>query len=75
MYISYTYLCRNFKPYPQSPREQKGEIQRKGDDYMKKQLKEAALELAAASIWLVIMFAIVCATVALADVVNNLLTK
>lgn len=42
---------------------------------MKKQLKEAALELAAASIWLVIMFAVVCATVALADVVNNLLTK
>ena len=35
---------------------------------MKKLLKDAALELAAASIWLVIMFAFVCATVALADV-------
>jgi len=75
IYISYTCLCRNFKPYPGSPREQKGEIQIKGDDYMKKQLKDAALELAAAGIWLVIMFAVVCATVTLADVVNNLLTK
>ena len=42
---------------------------------MKKLLKNAALELVAASIWLVIMFAVVCATVTLADIVNNLLTK
>jgi len=35
---------------------------------MKKQLKEAALELVAASIWLVIMFAFVCAMATLADV-------
>jgi len=41
----------------------------------REQMKEMAVELAAAFIWLVIAFVFVSGVAALADIVNNLLTK